>query len=363
MWVVLLGLLVALALFGALLAGSAPTVRPAGPPYLTAFCDLASLDEVRAILGNEGAVVVHGEGRSNHTGLDACVWRAEVPRKRVLGVWDWAPSMFDDARAHPGSYVPDGTLTPVADGGDDAFLLTTGAEADLYIKKGARAAWVYYRPTDAEDAARLRMIATQMGGLVAERMSGAPSAVGDLCQLLTPEDFQVALQWTEPYGTSFATHCDWNARDPIDPMAGYLSVYDVPVPDFDAAKSLGGDPVSGMGDEAFILTVDNQPTLYIRKGDRATAISTPHYNDAVQQYGPDDELKIGTIVADRLATAPFGTSSTPAATAATSPSVAWQPAEPTALFDVSNAAAALAAVRLLRATPVAQAMQSPLPRT
>ena len=35
----------------------------------------------------------------------------------------------------------------------------------------------------------LQLIATQMGRLVAERMSGAPSAVGDLCQLLTPELF------------------------------------------------------------------------------------------------------------------------------------------------------------------------------
>ena len=61
--------------------------------------------------------------------------------------------------------------------------------------------------------------------------------------------------------------------------------------DFDAAKALGGDPVPGMGDEAFILATDDLPTLYIRKGDRAAAISTPHYNtrsvhDAVPRYGP-----------------------------------------------------------------------------
>ena len=49
-------------------------------------------------------MVVHGEGRSNHTGLDACVWRAEVPDERVLGVWDWAPSMFDDVKVQPGAY-------------------------------------------------------------------------------------------------------------------------------------------------------------------------------------------------------------------------------------------------------------------
>ena len=253
------------------------------------------------------------------------MWRAEVPRERVLGVWDLAPTMFDQAKGNPGAEVPGGTLTPVAALGDDAFLLTNGTEADLYVKKGARAAWVFYRPADAEDAAQMQQIATQMGSLVAERMSGAPSAVGDLCQLLTPEDFQAALQWTRSNATSFATHCDWTATDPTDPMAGYLSVYDVPVADFDAAKSLGGDPVSGMGDEAFIQTIDNQPTLYIRKGDRATAISTPHYNDAVQQYGPDDELKIGAIVADRLAAAPSGTQSTPAETAATSPSAATSP--------------------------------------
>ncbi len=31
-------------------------------------------------------------------------------------------------------------------------------------------------------------IVTQMGRLVSERMSGASSAVGDLCQLLTPDE-------------------------------------------------------------------------------------------------------------------------------------------------------------------------------
>jgi hypothetical protein len=308
---VVVAVAVLLTLGGAALAASSlvPGPTSAAPPYLTNFCDLASLDEVRGILGDDAATVVHGEGRSLHTGLDACVWRAEVPDERVLGVQDWAPSMYDMAKSQPGAFNPDGTLTPVAGLGDDAFVVTSPAEADLYVKKGARAAWVFYRPSKAdfyrpgpgENAAQLQQIATQMGTLVAERMSGAPSAVGDLCQLLTPDDIRAALPWTGPNdaigATSFATHCDWLGLGATD----YLSVYDVPMADFDASKSLGGTSVPGMGDEAFVLTVDNQPTLYIRKGDRAAAISTPHLSDMVQEYSPDDELKIGAVVAERLA--------------------------------------------------------------
>src|SRR4051794_12526963 len=71
---------------------------PGDPPYLTKFCDLASLDEVRSILGDDAATVAHGLGRSNHTGLQSCVWRSEVPHERFLGVEDWTPTEYEYAK-------------------------------------------------------------------------------------------------------------------------------------------------------------------------------------------------------------------------------------------------------------------------
>src|SRR5262249_33539589 len=141
---------------------------------------------------------------------------------------------------------------------------------------------------------------------------------------------------------SFATHCDWIGSDPSDSTDGYLKVYDVPVPDFEAAKALGGDPVSDMGDDAFILTEGNEPTVYVRSGDRAVATSRPHLNtwsgtDAIPPYGPEDELKIGAIIADRLAAAASGALPSPVETQAPSSPVAWVPVEPDAVYDVPNA--------------------------
>jgi hypothetical protein len=318
------------------------TPRLADVPYLTRFCDLASLDEVRTILGDDAATIARGLGRSNHTGMDSCVWRSEVPHERFLGVWDMAPSDYEYEKIHPTSWVESGQLTPVADLGDDAFVVTGPSEAELFVKKGVRATNVFYRPVDTESTAQMQQIVTEMGTLVAERISGAPSAHGDLCQLLTADDVQTALQWTDVGAVSFVTHCEWGGTNPSDSTGGYLRIYDVPVVDFDAANALGGDPVPGMADEAFILTKDSEPTLYVRKGDRAVAISTPHVNtrlatDPIPPYGPEDELKIGTIVAERLAAAASGTFPPPAQSVVPSSPVTWVSVEPDAVVDVPNA--------------------------
>ena len=138
-------------------------------------------------------------------------------------------------------------------------MLTSPSEADLFVKKGARAANVFYRFADTESAAQMQEIVTQMGSLVAERMSGAPSVHGDLCQLLTAgrHPGRAAVDGRRSKA-SFATHCDWGGTDPSDSTDGYLQVYDVPVRGFRRCEVARGDPVPGMGDEAFILT-ERQP--------------------------------------------------------------------------------------------------------
>ena len=185
----LMGGTLALVVGGAVVGASllpSPAVLRGDPPYLTRFCDLASLDEVRAILGDDRATVARGLGRSYATSMDRCVWLSDLPHERFLGVRDWAPDRYDADKVQP--YGLDATLTPLADIGDDAFVLTSPSEADLRFRKGARAAQVFYRPTEGEDPAQMAAIVTQMGRLVSERMSGASSAVGDLCQLLTPDE-------------------------------------------------------------------------------------------------------------------------------------------------------------------------------
>ena len=95
------------AALGGLVAAASQTLPRGARRYLTKFCDLASLDEVRTILGDDSAATVaHGLGRSKHTGLQSCVWRSEVPHERFLGVRDWTPSMYETQRCSQRSYRP-----------------------------------------------------------------------------------------------------------------------------------------------------------------------------------------------------------------------------------------------------------------
>jgi hypothetical protein len=114
----------------------------------------------------------------------------------------------------------------------------------------------------------------------------AAPAAGHACTLLEAADFEkvgLAKGRAKPDKTISGTECTW---DPVLGAGGFLHLQEMPATNFekrreravrtDAEKASPTDRVmvviSGIGDEAFVQNWKSNPTITVKKGDRAVHI-------------------------------------------------------------------------------------------
>ena len=115
----------------------------------------------------------------------------------------------------------------------------------------------------------------------------AAQAAGHACTLLEAQDFEkvgLAQGRAKPDKTIGGTECTW---DPVLGSGGFLHIQEMPATNYekrkeravrtDAEKATPTDRVmvviSGIGDEAFVQNWKSNPTITVKKGDRAVHIS------------------------------------------------------------------------------------------
>jgi hypothetical protein len=139
---------------------------------------------------------------------------------------------------------------------------------------------------DTPSAQQSREAQSSNPAATAAAATPAAQAVGHACTLLEAADFEkvgLGKGRAKPDKTISGTECTW---DPVLGAGGFLHLQEMPAANFekrkeravrtDAEKATAADRVmvviSGIGDEAFVQNWKSNPTITVKKGDRAVHI-------------------------------------------------------------------------------------------